>query len=91
MNSDAARFKHYKRTGNFLPVTAYTGIDSVKAVLSEDITYPISKAELKAKQGWKVVDLTPDRRVHLSGLLAKLPEKTYSSLDEVIKELRAAF
>jgi uncharacterized protein YecE (DUF72 family) len=91
MNSDAARFKHYKRTGNFLPVTAYTGIDSAQAVLSEDITFPISKAELKAKQGWKVVDLTPDRRVHLSGVLANLPEKTYSSLDEVIKDLRAAF
>ncbi len=91
MHSDAARFKHYKGTGNFLSVTAYTGIDSVKAVLSEDITFPISKAELKAKQGWKVVDLTPDRRVHLSGVLANLPEKSYSSLDEVIKELRAAF
>jgi uncharacterized protein YecE (DUF72 family) len=91
MNSDAARFKHYKGSGIFLPVTAYTGIDSVKAVLSEDITFPISKAELNAKQGWKVVDLTPDRRVHLSGVLANLPEKSYSSLDEVIKELRAAF
>jgi uncharacterized protein YecE (DUF72 family) len=91
MNSDAARFKHYKRTGNFLPVTAYTGIYSAQAVLSEDITFPISKAELKAKQGWKVVDLTPDRRVHLSGVLANLPEKTYSSLDEVIKDLRTAF
>lgn len=91
MHSDAARFKHYKGIGNFLSVTAYTGIDSVKAVLSEDITFPISKAELKAKQGWKVVDLTPDRRVHLSGVLANLPEKSYSSLDEVIKELRAAF
>ena len=91
MNSDAARFKHYKLTGNFLSVTAYTGIDSAKAVLSEDIIFPITKAELKAKQGWKVVDLTPDRRVHLSGVLANLPEKTYSSLDEVIKELRAAF
>ena len=91
MNSDAARFKHYKRTGNFFPVTAYTGIDSAQAVLSEDITFPISKAELNAKQGWKVVDLTPDRRVHLSGVLANLPEKTYSSLDEVIKDLRTAF
>ena len=91
MHSDAARFKHYKGSGIFLPVTAYTGIDSVKAVLSEDITFPISKAELNAKQGWKVVDLTPDRRVHLSGVLANLPEKSYSSLDEIIKELRAAF
>lgn len=91
MNSDAARFKHYKGTGNFLPVTAYTGIDSAKAVLSEDITFPISKAELKAKQGWKVIDLTPDKRVHISEVLANLPDKRYSSLDEVMKELRSVF
>jgi uncharacterized protein YecE (DUF72 family) len=88
MNSDAIRFSHYKSTGKFLPVTAYTGIDSVKDVLSEDTTFPASKAQLKAEQGWKVIDLTPYKRVHLSEVLDKLPIKTYPNLDEVIKELR---
>ncbi len=33
----------YKLTGNFLPVTAYTGLDSAKAVLSEDAVFPATK------------------------------------------------
>ena len=88
MNSDAIRFSHYKSTGKFLPVTAYTGIDSVKAVLAEDMTFPASKAQLKAEQGWKVIDLNSDKRVHLSAVLDKLPDRTYPDLAEVIDELR---
>ena len=88
MNSDAVRFIHYKTTGNFLPVTEYTGIDSAKAVLAEDATFPASKAQLKAEQGWKVIDLNSDKRVHLVEVLDKLPDKTYPSLDCVIDELR---
>ena len=91
MNTDAARFKHYKGTGNFLPVTAYTGIDSAKAVLSEDATFPATKAELKAEQGWKVIDINLDRRAHLAEVLDKIPDKKYSSLEDVIKELKAVF
>ncbi len=91
MNSDAIRFKHYKSTGHFLPVTSYTGVDSARAVLAEDMTFPASKAELKAKQGWKVIDASKDRRVHLFEFLDKIPDKTYSNVDEVIEELRAMF
>jgi len=91
MNTDAARFKHYKSTGKFLPVTAYTGVNSAKAVLSEDATFPATKAELKAEQGWKVIDLTPDKRVHLAEVLEKIPDKKYSNLEDVITELRAVF
>jgi hypothetical protein len=91
MTTDAARFKHYKDTGKFLPVTACTGIDSARAVLAEDARFPSTKAELKVEQGWKIIDATPDLRIHLSEVLDKLPDKTYSNLDEVIKELRAVF
>jgi uncharacterized protein YecE (DUF72 family) len=87
MNTDAVRFKQYKENGTFLPVTSFTGIDSVRAVLSEDAKYPSSKEGLIEHQGWKVVDLTADKRVHLSELLAKIPEKTYNGLDEVIQVL----
>jgi len=40
MSTDALRFKHYNLAGNFLPVTAYTGIASARAVLSEDAVFP---------------------------------------------------
>ncbi len=87
MASDASRFKKFKETGKFLPVTAYTGISSAKTVLEEDATFPSTKAELIDNQGWKVIDLAATERVHLSELLSKIPEKTYSSIDEVASEL----
>ena len=87
MNTDAIRFKQYKETGNFLPVTKFTGANSVKAVLSEDARFPSSKRNLIEQQGWKVFDLTSDKRMHLSELLTRIPEKTYTTLDEVIQVL----
>ncbi|UCE96329.1 MAG: DUF72 domain-containing protein [Candidatus Bathyarchaeota archaeon] len=90
MTNDAARFKKYKETGKFLPVTAYTGIDSVEAVLQEDAKFPSTKAELIEHQGWKVIDLTPEKRIHLSELLSKVPDKMYYDVHEIIKNLRGA-
>jgi uncharacterized protein YecE (DUF72 family) len=87
MNTDAMRFRQYKESGTFLPVTSFIGVDSVRAVLSEDARFPSSKEGLIEDQGWKVVDLTADKRVHLSELLAKIPEKTYNGLDGVIQVL----
>jgi len=89
MNSDAARYMQYKKTGKFLPVTSFTGVDSTRAVLAEDAQFPMSKSDLIEKQGWKVVDLTLGKRVHLSELLLKIPERTYNGIDEVAEALEA--
>ncbi len=89
MNTDAARFKTFKRTGKFIPITSFTGLESAKAVLVEDAKFPVSKEELIQQQGWKVVDLTADKRVHLSDVLLKIPEKTYNNLDDVVTALEA--
>ena len=51
MGTDALRFTQYKKTGNFLPVTAYTGLDSARAVLSEDAVFPTSKADAHRRSG----------------------------------------
>lgn len=88
MSSDAARFKKYKESGEFMPVTSYTGVESARAVLKEDARFPTTRAELLENQGWKVIDLTADKRVHLSGLLHKLPEKTYNNVEEVVQKLK---
>jgi uncharacterized protein YecE (DUF72 family) len=90
MNTDAIRFKQYKETGAFPPVTQFTGIDSARAVLSEDAKFPTTKAELLEHQGWKVIDLNHEKRVHLSELLSKLPEKKYGDLEAVVRELEAS-
>jgi uncharacterized protein YecE (DUF72 family) len=89
MNMDAARYMHYKHTGTFVPITDFTGIDSARAVLFEDTPFPISKSALIENQGWKVIDLSLDKRVHLAELLANIPDKTYNSVDEVAKALEA--
>jgi uncharacterized protein YecE (DUF72 family) len=87
MNTDAARYMQYKKSGKFIPVTAFTGVDSARAVLSEDAKFPMSKSELIENQGWKVIDLSVAKRVHLSELLPKVPDKSYGSVDEVVEAL----
>jgi uncharacterized protein YecE (DUF72 family) len=89
MYNDAARSQVHMRTGKFLPVTSYFGVDSAKEVLAEDARFPTSKAQLVADQGWKVIDLTQDKRIHLADVLGKLPEKTYRSIKDVAVELKA--
>jgi uncharacterized protein YecE (DUF72 family) len=87
MNIDAARYMQYKKSRTFIPVTAFTGVDSARAILSEDAKFPMSKSELIENQGWKVIDLSFDKRIHLSELLSKVPDKSYGSVDEVIGAL----
>jgi uncharacterized protein YecE (DUF72 family) len=87
MNTDAIRFVQYKHTGQFLPATPFIGRQSIASVLKEDATFPTSKANLIQQEGWKVVDLTADKRVHLSEVLTNLPEKQYSSLNDVLGAL----
>lgn len=89
MSTDAARYMQFKKTGAFLQVTSFTGVDSARAVLAEDAHFPLSKSELIEHQGWKVIDLTLDQRVHLSEVLSKVPDKTYNSVDEVAEALEA--
>ena len=87
MYKDAARFKIYRQTGKFPMVTKSTGQKSLIEVLQEDATFPSGKKELIRHQGWKLIDLTTDKRVRASYLLQKLPEKTYNSIDEVVQTL----
>jgi uncharacterized protein YecE (DUF72 family) len=89
MNIDAARYMQYKKTGKFVPITDFTGIDSARVVLFEDTQFPISKSELIEKQGWKVIDLTFDKRGHLTELLVNIPDKIYNNVDEVAEALEA--
>ena len=87
MYKDAARLKIFKETGKFPPITKSTGTSSLEEVLSEDAQFPSTKRELIYSQGWKLFDLTKDKRVHAGDLLQELPEKTYDNVDEVITAL----
>jgi hypothetical protein len=89
MFSDALRFMQHKKTGSFMPVTSFAGVESAKAVLAEDAEFPASKAELIQKQGWKVIDVKQNQTAHLSDYLSVIPERSYVNLNEVVKELEA--
>ncbi|UCC33307.1 MAG: DUF72 domain-containing protein [Candidatus Bathyarchaeota archaeon] len=87
MYKDAARYKTYRQTGKFPMITESTGQRSLIEVLQEDAEFPSSRKELILHQGWKLIDLTEDKRVHASYLLQKLPERTYRSINEIAQSL----
>ena len=89
MYKDAARLKIYKETGKFPQVTRHTGLASLEEILREDAQFPTTKKVLVQHQGWKLFDLTQDKRIRAAELLERLPEKTYNSIGEVIEALRA--
>jgi hypothetical protein len=89
MNSDALRFTSYLKTGDFPSITQFTGVAAAKAVLSEDTKFPASKQALVEDQGWKVFDATSKKRLRLSEWLVQIPDKVYTSVDEVAEALEA--
>jgi len=88
MYKDAARMKTYKQTGRFPKVTCSTGIFSLEEILVEDAEFPATKQELIQNQGWKLFDYTPIERIHASRFLERLPDRIYTGIDEVRKELQ---
>ena len=88
MYSDAARLKLRDETGEYPMVTKSTGLDSLGEVLSEDAKFPSNKSALVEDQGWKLIDLTKEKRIRAQVMLEKLPDKTYNDIGSVIESLR---
>ena len=89
MYKDAARLKLYKQTGKFPKITKSTGLSSLAEVLKEDAQFPATKQKLVHSQGWKLFDVTPEKRTLTRELLQELPEKTYHSINEVVQTLKS--
>jgi len=87
MYKDAARLKVFKQTGKFPKITRSIGLSSLEEVLREDTGFPTTKEELIRSQGWKLFDLTEDKKIHARDFLKKLPEKTYNNFSEVVNML----
>ena len=88
MYKDAARLKVYRKEGKFPRVTEYTGVKALRKVLLEDARFPASKEELIESQGWKVIDVEGDRRVHAKVLLEELDKGMYGNVEEVVEGLK---
>ncbi len=88
MYRDAGRVKSFIDKGYFPKITSGVGTDSIREVLSEDARFPTTRSRLLKDQGWKVFqDIDEVRKI--STVLEKLPEGEFSSLDDVIAELRS--
>jgi uncharacterized protein YecE (DUF72 family) len=88
MYKDAARLKVYRKDGKFPWATQYTGVKALREVLQEDARFPASREELIDAQGWKVIDVKGDRRVHAKVLLKKLDKGMYGNVEEVVEGLK---
>ncbi len=88
MYQDAARMKIYRESGQFPPVTRSRGVDSVIEVLREDIKLPTTKRSLIQDQGWKIFDLTDEKRTRMRQVLQALPDKPYKEFRELVAEIR---
>jgi len=85
MYKDAARFVTFRATGGFPPATEARGVDGVREVLAPDARFPLARAELLRDHGWKVVARQDGQNVHVEGILSRLPERPYESLEEVVR------
>jgi uncharacterized protein YecE (DUF72 family) len=87
MYRDAGRVKSFVQKGFFPKITSGVGTDSIREILSEDARFPTTTKSLIKDQGWKVFQDAGEVR-KISTVLEKLPEGKYSTLDDLIEELR---
>jgi hypothetical protein len=89
MYKDAARFLTFRRTGAFPAAMRAVGLASLAEVLGPDAHFPANRETLLREHGWKVVDVTPEKRAHASEVLTALPSATYANLPEMLRALEA--
>jgi uncharacterized protein YecE (DUF72 family) len=87
MYKDAARYKIYRETKKFPSVTKVRGLQSLRKVLLEDTCFPTTTVQLIKNQGWKIIDINDNERVHASTLLKKLPKGVFMNIDEVLNSV----
>ena len=87
MFDDACRFIHYIEKGEFPSLTGAIGLESVRKVLSKT-RYPATKSLLSKRVGWKLVEIQKGQQIRLEELLKEIPSKTYTNVDELLKEIK---
>jgi len=88
MFEDATRFFHYLKTGKFKSVMETKGIESVKNIIGKT-RYPVSKALLIKRVGWRVVELEDGETMRLQELLKKVPSsKIYDNVEQVLNDIK---
>jgi len=90
MYRDSARLKAFLNSGKFPSLTGHIGLESLGEVLKEDTVFPTIKSRLLEEQGWKLFDKTTDERARARVVVEKLPERTYSTIKDVLSCLNGS-
>ncbi len=87
MWEDGRRFQTYLKTGVLPPLTETVGLDSIREILKRT-RFPATKSGISKSVGWRLAEARNGEEVSLDALLAKLPNKAFKSIDEVVDALR---
>lgn len=87
MFDDAVRFQQFLQKGKFPKITGNVGLDSVRAVV-EKTRYPVTKAILHKRLGWRLVELQDGKQARLDDLIKDLPKKTYKSPEALLTAIK---
>jgi uncharacterized protein YecE (DUF72 family) len=80
---DAARMKAFDETGRLINTTGKYEVNSMMVAIDEYRKYPITKPELLAAHGWKIIDITDNKRIRAGDILQKLPNLKYKTKKEL--------
>jgi len=87
MFGDVLRFKHFLEK-SFPRVTSEIGLESIKAVAAK-INYPVTKAVLLRRLGWKLVDLENGKQARLGEILKNVPQQTFANPADITKAVKS--
>ncbi len=88
MYDDVMRIKTYIEDNYFLPNYSTRGINAVRMAILENPKFPVNKEELIKLHGWKVIDISENKRIRMSKILKKLENRIYYSIEEILKNLK---
>ncbi|MHA1650812.1 MAG: DUF72 domain-containing protein [Candidatus Helarchaeota archaeon] len=80
---DAARLKAFDETGRLINTTGKYEINSMMVAIDEYRKYPITKQELLAAHGWKIIDISENKRIRAQKILEKLPNIEFKTKNEL--------
>jgi uncharacterized protein YecE (DUF72 family) len=88
MFNDALRFGHFLEKKWFPRVTGDVGLEFVR-VLTGKIHYPVTKAVLLRRLGWKLVDLEEGKQARLGEILKNVPQETFENPADITKAAKS--
>jgi uncharacterized protein YecE (DUF72 family) len=88
MFDDALRLEHFLEKKWFPRVTGKVGLESV-SVVTRKIHYPVTKAVLLRRLGWKLVDLKEGKQARLGEILKDVPQETFVNPADITKAVKS--